>query len=205
MVLDRLRVWASRIRGLLTRRRLDDDFRQELDAHLALLTEENIRRGMTPEEARRAARVRLGGVTQLREAHREAWGWPMLETLVQDVCYGLRQLRRSPGFTLVAVLTLALGIGANTAIFSVVYGIILRPLPYRDAGRLAVVWTHRAEKPDSRYPVSLPDFKDWETQNSVFDRLAAFASNRYVVHGLEGGVGLRGAVVTPGFFRLLGV
>ncbi|HKT12157.1 MAG TPA: ABC transporter permease, partial [Terriglobia bacterium] len=140
-MLNRIKMLGQRIHGLFSRRRLDEEFQQELDAHLGMLTEENLRRGLSPEDARRAARVQLGGMTQLREAHREMWGLPWLESFLQDLRYGLRQLRRNPGFTIVAVLTLALGIGANTAIFTLVDAIMLKSLPVVNPGDLYRVGT----------------------------------------------------------------
>jgi predicted permease len=154
------------------RQRLDRDFQQELYSHLELLSEENIRRGMSPEEARRVARVRLGGITQLRETNRELRGLPWLETLAQDIRYGLRMLRKNPGFSAAAVLTLSLGIGATTAIFSVVSVVLLKPLPYRESDRLAVIWTDNVKQSLHQERTSYPNFEDWRKQSRTFEDMA---------------------------------
>src|SRR5207249_7630223 len=150
-----------------------------------MLTEENIRRGMTPEEAGRAARIRLGGHTQLKETNRELQGLPMLETFLQDARYAFRMLRKNPGFTAVAVLTLALGIGANTAIFSVVYAVLLKPLPYAQPDRLVTISTYIPQL-RSRFP-SLPmravDFVEFSRSNSVFSGMSAIVPANFNLTG----------------------
>ncbi len=117
----------------------------ELRAHLEISADENVRRGMTADEARYAARREFGAVEQIKESYRERRGLPMLETFLQDIRFGVRMLRKNPGFTAVAVLTLALGIGATTSIFSVVDSILLRPLPFRDPSRIMVLYERHSE------------------------------------------------------------
>ena len=129
----------AKIRVLFRRRKLAEEIDEEVRIHLEMEEKENRERGMSPEEARYAALRRFGNVTQAQEQSRETWAWQWLETLLQDVRYGLRQLHRNPGFTIVAVLTLALGIGATTAMFSVIDGIILKPLPYPHPEQLVAV------------------------------------------------------------------
>jgi putative ABC transport system permease protein len=217
-MLNQIRVLGRRMCGLVSRRRLDEEFQRELAAHLEMLTEENLRRGLSPEEARRVARVQLGGMTQLRETHREMWGLPWLETLFQDLRYGLRQLRRNPGFTIVAVLTLALGIGANTAIFSVVNAVVLRPLPYSHSDRL--VWIAESVPALKSELASGGDYVDWKDQNHTLDRIAAYDTiYRGSLREGSGGAGsadfnltgrgtpvrVHAAFVSASFFATLGV
>lgn len=141
-----LRSVVSRIRGVFIMRKLDDDFAQELDSHFELLTTENIRRGMSPDEARRAARLKLGSEPALRETHHDQRTVRWLESFGQDLRFAFRMLRKNPGFTIVAVLTLALGIGATTAMFTILDGVVLKPLQYPDANRIVAI--------DTRWPES---------------------------------------------------
>ena len=164
---DWMKVLGSQIRGWVSMRDVDKDFSEELGAHLELLTEEYIHGGMTPEEARRAARLKLGGVTQLRETNRELRGMPILETTLRDIRYAWRTLRKSPGFAIVCVLTLALGIGANTAIFNVVRATLLQSLPIREGNRLVVIWVNNLDHGWSRVGPTGQDYLDWREQISL--------------------------------------
>ena len=128
-----------------------------------------------------------------------------MQTLIQDIRYALRMLTRNPGFTLVALVTIALGIGANTAIFSIVNAIVFRPLPYSAPQQLVGVWTRDLNRPSTQYPTSLPTFRDWQQQTHVFSGITAYAFNRFQVSGNEGADETRGCFVTPNFFDVMGV
>jgi putative ABC transport system permease protein len=173
--MSRLREFASRVRGLFWKNRLDHDLDEELRTHLSMLFEENLRRGMTVEEARNAAKRSFGGVTQTKEAYRDQRGVPIVETFIQDARYGARMLRRNPGFTAVAIITLALCIGANTAIFSVVSGILLRPLPYPEPDRLVRVMQSYSQKGLSPWNMSQMNFAAYREQSRSFETLAAIS------------------------------
>src|SRR4051794_2001481 len=156
-----MRALFARLAGVFGGGRGDNDLRAELEAHLELETAEYVRRGMRPDQARRKAKLASGGLTQAAEEVRAQRGLPWLETMGADFTYAFRTLRRSPAFTAIVVLTLALGIGANTAIFSVVQGVLLRPLPHRDGDRL-VYLRHASDAPrGSNILFSVPEVNDF--------------------------------------------
>jgi putative ABC transport system permease protein len=172
--MDWLRQLRFRLSRLLNLRTADEGLVEEIRSHIDIETQENIERGMSPEEARRAAGIKFGSVVVAREESREVWGFRLLETLWQDVRYGVRVLAKSPGFTVAAILTLALGIGANTAMFSVIRGVILRPLPYEEPNRLVRVY-EGIEGRLNRFAVAPANFLDWKAQNQVFEDMAVYA------------------------------
>ena len=196
---------ASRIRTWLSPRRADQEFAHELQTHLDMLTDENVRRGMPPEEARRAARIQLGGVTQLKETNRELRGLPFIETFFQDARYALRMLRKNPGFTAVAVLTLALGIGANTAIFSVVYAVLLKPLPYANPNQLVSAFAANTQEGVPEDGTSYPNFEEWRAQNHVFSELATIDFHQLTLTGRGEPSEVDTSIVTPEHFAVLDV
>ena len=198
-----LREWWPKLCRMLTGRRgLARDLRAEIDAHLEFEIQENLARGMPPDEARAAARRHVGNLTRINEAAREAWSFPSFETIAQDLRYGLRGMRRSPGFSLVVMLTLALGIGANTAIFSVVNAVLLRPLPYPAAERL--VWLGESDPKAEGISVTWVNYRHWRNENHSFEDMAGFETAHLTLTGRGEPLFTRAGVVTHGFFGLVG-
>jgi putative ABC transport system permease protein len=171
----------ARLRGLFGDRKADREFDDDIQAHLELLTERYLRQGMPQAEAASAARRQFGNVTIVKEANRQMRGIRFIETIFQDLRYGLWMLRRNPGFAFVVVLTLALGIGANTAIFSVVNAVLLRSLPYRDPDRLVMLSTYREQVGGDG--TSGMDFLVWRDQAKSFEKTAAFWSGTFNLTG----------------------
>jgi putative ABC transport system permease protein len=199
-----LRNIASGIRSLFQKKRADRELDEELRGFMDMAAEENVKQGRTQKDALRAVRLERGSLEAAKELVRSA-GWEsLLETFWQDLCYGLRQLRRNPGFTVVAVLTLALGIGANTAIFSVMDATLLRPLPYKNPGRLVMLWGTEPGRP-RQMPFSSPNFLDFENRNRVFENMAAFDSAGLVLSGIDNPEAIHVGRVTPSFFKVLEV
>jgi predicted permease len=202
-----LNVLIVRLRGLLRRDAVIQDIDEELRLHVELETQANIARGMKPEEARRAAVKSFGNLGRIRDLAYQVRGGGMLETLWQDLRYGMRMLFKRPGFTLVAVTTLALGIGANTAIFSVIDALLLRPLPYRAPEQLVKVFQARPDPARGMLPAnwSYPRFEILGDQSQSFAAVAGFGRNLYNLTGTDEPEQLQVEMVSASYFPLLGV
>jgi putative ABC transport system permease protein len=199
-----VRGWMRRLAAVFETGRHEREIRDELEGHLLMHIDDNVRAGMTPEAARRDAMIRLGGVEQVKEHYLDRRGVPALEHLAQDLRFALRVLRRTPSFTVVAVLTLGLGIGVNTAIFSVVNAVLFRPLPFHDSSRLVLIWATNTKNGLTQDVASYPDFEDWQARSRSFDRVAAFTTRGVTISGGDQAEILPALQATPGFFEMLG-
>src|SRR5436190_13996803 len=178
-----LRSWISRLAIALRLRGPDQDFDAEIESHLALHAQDNERAGMSATEARRAARLRFGGVEMAREAYRDRRGLPVVDQLVQDLRQTVRMFAHAKAFYAGAVATLALGIGATAVIFAVVNAVLLRPLPFGDPGRLMLLFSVNTRADIGQIRASALDFQDWRTQARSFDGMAAHSGTGFTFTG----------------------
>jgi predicted permease len=185
------------------RRRKQEELNEELQSHLQMATNDRVQRGAQPEEGEMAALREFGNVELIKEVTREMWGGASLERLMQDLRYGLRMLAKSPGFTAVAILTLALGIGANTALFSVVNGVLFSPLPYPHPEQL--VWLAESKPNFATGSISFPNFQDWLKNNQSFTSMGLSRGYSYNLTGLGDAEQLRARLISSDFFTVLGV
>src|SRR5262249_50403654 len=197
-------VGAGGRRTMWRRKRMLKELEHDIEEHIERETQDNIERGMSPEEARYAALRKFGNVTLVKEDTRAVWSMVWLEGLLQDIRYGLRMLCKAPGFTAAAIIALALGIGANTALFSVVNGVLLRPLPFRDPNSLAVISLLNS-KTQETFPLCDADFLDWRAQNQSFTAVTVFFQSRFNLTGPGRPEQMFGDMATADFFSILGV
>jgi predicted permease len=203
-MIDYFRAVVARLLGLFRDRRADQELDDEIETHLRLLTERYVRQGMSEDEAACAARRQFGNVTLLKEANHEMRGIRFIDTFFHDLRYGARMLISNPGFTLIAALTLALGIGANTAIFSVVNGVLLKPLPYPEPERLMRVFQSIMIMSSPKAPMSPADFRDFREQNTTFETIAGYFRQDLELAQGERAERLLGMRASSGYFRTLG-
>jgi predicted permease len=188
---------------LFRRRQREEELDEEVRGHLRMAAQERMEQGESLEQARASAVREFGNVTLVKDVTRDMWGFRWFETLLHDVRYGARMLRKNPGFAAVAVMTLALGIGANTAVFTLANAFLLRPLPFKDPDQLVVVYGTQATRP--RGPASFVEFEEWRQQARAFDAMSALSYTAFNLVGRREPERIRGAQVSAGFFKLLGV
>jgi predicted permease len=200
-----LRRFWHRLRETRTGGHRDDEFADEVESHLQMQTEDNLRLGMSPKAARRAAALKFGSVESAKGSWRDQRVLPLLDTVPADVRFAVRGLVKEPGFSVLCISTLALAIGANSAIFSVVNAVLIRPLPYPDAGRLVQVWETNPQANRWGDWASYPDFVDWRGENRAFEGMAAFRYWRFRLTGSQYPDMLVGLRVSPELFSVLRV
>ena len=196
---------VRRMRGAFGRQHVERRLDSEMEFHLDKLTEKHVRRGLDPADARRVALVEFGGAERFKDEVRDEYRSRLADELGQDIRYSARVLRRHPGFTVAATLTFALGIGASAAMFSVVNGVLLEPLPYADPDRLVVLWEKDLARGKDRNVVSVPNFEAWRDRARSLSATAAAVPLPATITGSAGPERLVGAEVSPGYFGLLGV
>ena len=200
-----LRVFIHRMRGLFLKEKLERELQDEISSHLEMQIEDNLRQGMSPDEARRQALRKFGGVEQVKESYRDRRSLPIVDATLQDLRYGVRMLLKHKAFTALAVLTLALGIGANTAIFSVVYAVLLRPLPFPEPERLVVLAGKGVGGRLIGSGVAYPDYADWRIRAQSFKETACFLTTSFNLTGVDRPVALPGRRVNWNLFQMVGV
>jgi len=200
-----LRNIASGLRSLFRKEQVSQELDEELNGFLEMAAEEKMKQGINRQDAHRSVRLEQGSAEMTKQAVRSA-GWEsVLEVCWQDLRFGARMLRKNPGFTAVAVLTLAMGIGANSALFSILDAVLIRPLPYPHAERLVKADTYNLKSGDFYSKTSYPDFMDWTEQNHFFYRLAAYEEKTFNLAGILPPEHIKGDVVSPDFFETLGI
>ena len=199
-----MRGWLWRLAGLFRKPHSDAEFAAELESHLQLHMEDRLRAGMSPEAARRDALMKLGGLEQTKENYRDRRGLPFIETLLQDLRFSLRTLRKSPGFTAVAVLTLALGIGANTAIFTVVYGVLFRPLPFPEPGRI-VELVEVDQGQSGEMDLTATQLERLREFGQIFEHITGWTDVGFNLAVGSAAEHIRGTPVSADYFQVLGV
>jgi predicted permease len=182
-----------------------EELEQELQSHLQMAASDRVERGESVERAQHAARREFGNVSLVQQVTHDQWGWRWLEEFLRDLRYGARMLRKNPGFTLVAVLTLALGIGANTALFSVIDAVLLRPLPFHDPGRLVAIRSVDLRDATHGGEISYPAFLDWRSRSHSFEAMSVWNTNNLTYTGGDLPESVPSAVVSANLFSMLGV
>ncbi len=203
-----VRAWLRRLLGALATDRAERELSAELESHLQLHIDDNLAAGMTPAEARRRALLALGGLDQAKEQYRERRGLPVIESLLRDLRHGVRMLARSPGFAVAGVLILGLGIGVNSAMFTVVNAVVLKPLPFADADRIMRIWHTPPPALFAGSPIfalSPANFIDWEAQNQVFERMAIYRGGRQILTGVGEPDAVNALRASADFLPILGI
>lgn len=194
-----------RIRYLFQRSRVDRDLEEEMRLHVEMRERALARAGIHAEQAHEMAQRRFGNATLLKEVSKDMWGWSSLERLAQDIRFGLRVLTSNPLFAAVAIATLALGIGANTAVFSLVHAVVLQPLPYKDPAQLVILWGNVDRGTIERRGTSYPDYLDWKAQSRSYVDMAAFDDGTLTLSGVHEAERLALEFVSSPYFRILGI